>query len=151
MFNGPVWTPTNREMLSHMINVDRMTFTQAALAINEKLGTSFTRESIAGAVKRWGLRKCIAEPRHRPSGLRLNARANNGPQFVTPPQTKAVKQVHPDGILNKKFTSLRSGQCKFETSGFWVKSTDYRFCGLPTPGGHIQYCDHHMQIAYRPK
>jgi GcrA cell cycle regulator len=148
------WAPAHCEALRDYVTKG-MSFAEAALTINRKFGTDYTRSAAIGRARRMGL----AAPPRPPRGLKLppartlRSPRSHGPRAGEPkPQVMPPKSVKPFKLrcvgitpLLKALVDLGPGDCRYPYGGD-KDGEAITFCGHPKLPG-TSYCAPHFLLT----
>jgi GcrA cell cycle regulator len=150
------WAPAHCEALREFVTKG-LSFAEAALEINRKFGTDYTRSAAIGRARRMGL---LARPRPRspgPGGL-TKARRPRPPRSHQPARGEARPPVSPPerpepvklrcvGITPRllRLVDLAPGDCRYPYGGD-REGEAIAFCGHPRLPGS-SYCGPHFHLT----
>lgn len=153
------WAPGHSDALREFVTKG-MSFSEAARAINEKFGTSYTRSAALGRGKRMGL---LAPERVEsppivpplPNGPRPVRPRRSAPLNLVRPPATAFKRAEPVKLrcvgLSPRLLSLlelEPGGCRYPYGGD-KEGEEITFCGHPKQAGS-SYCAPHFNLTRGP-
>ena len=140
------WPPAHVQAMTRLIEVERLTASQTAAALNALFDASYTRMSVIGKARRLGVKL----ERNTGGGGQHKVKARLAPvPVVRAPQepVRALPAYEPGEPV--PFADLPATGCKWEVSGRVVPPGGHVFCGQQRVPGK-PYCAHHLALAYVP-
>jgi GcrA cell cycle regulator len=152
MFNIRAWSEESSEALKEYVLSGELSYSQIAALINERFGTSHSRNATIGRAGRMGLTnpfkvKVSSEPKKRKSRAVFKIVAANGNSSALRIY-QSVKTDQPDlrcievGPRHLTLLELEPDDCRFAYG-----ESNFTFCGLRTRAGS-SYCPSHHTLVW---
>jgi GcrA cell cycle regulator len=145
------WPDSHIAALRELFAAD-MSHAKIADAINDRFGTSYTRNATIGKATRLGL---LEADRPRPVKSAAKPRVRPKPKPAPAPLSAAIPQFHRDNLaglrcaevepMNIALVDLEPHHCRWPIGG-WPDATPVRFCGQSRWEGS-SYCGSHTVLS----
>jgi GcrA cell cycle regulator len=155
------WTQEQSDALEAHVRTGGLTYAEAAVAINETFGTTFTRNSAIGRANRIGLQSPKKEPKprldrirkkkqpqsHKPYFRIVAANGNSNAMRVTLSVVAEYRlrcvEIVPRGLT---LIELEKSDCRYPSD-----DAPFTFCGHPIKEGSSYCTPHHYLCSERPR
>ena len=164
-----MWTEKVEQDLIGLHAQPALSFKQIAQIINDKHGTSFSRNATIGKAQRMGLKRCETPAqcasqkrfhqktvkRKPPAGKKINKKKlarppkiqEKPPEIIEEPKVKKEPLIIPDQ-QPVSFMDLGKGHCRYIIS---EEGQEVKFCGAQVKSGS-PFCPAHHEICFqKPK